>query len=171
MDLAFLLCSLVTIVCAAMVVTRRNPIYGALYLMGFFLGITGLFVLLAAPFVAVLQVVVYVGAILVLFLFVIMLFDHEGLEREPRRSILSQVASLLLAAGLFVGLAAIFFRARGLERSGPEALRDESFGSIETLAEHLMLRYPLAIEAVSLLIVAALVGAVVLSRPVGRVAR
>ena len=167
MDLAFALCSLITLFCAVMVVTRRNPIYGALHLMGFFLGITGLFVLLEAPFVAVLQAIVYVGAILVLFLFVIMLIDTEGLTRELPRSLASRATSSLVAVGLFVALATIFLRERGFERVAPGALRDETFGSAPSLAHHLMRGYPLAIEAVSLLVVAALVGAVVVSRRVG----
>ena len=164
MDIAFFLGSVVTIVCAGSVVTRRDPIDGALSLLGFFLGIAGLFVLLSAGFVAVVHLLVTGISVLVLFRFVIVLIDDEERGGRSRGSRGEPIVSLLLAAGLFVALAAVFFRERGFERVRPEALRDGAYGSTSTVAEHLLLRSPLAIEAVGLLVVVALVGAVVVSR-------
>ncbi|MBI4615623.1 MAG: NADH-quinone oxidoreductase subunit J [Planctomycetes bacterium] len=166
-DAAFLICAALTTAAAALCVTRKNPIYGAFYLLGFFLGLAGLFVLLAAPFVAAVQVIVYVGAILVLFLFVIMLLDYAGLGGEAGRSFAGTLPAALLAFLLLAGLGAAVYRNAGGDTRPPAPLTDASFGSTRTVAKHLYIEYPLALELVTLLLMAALVGAVVLTRRPG----
>ena len=70
-----------------LVIAQRNPIYSVLLLIASFGALSGLYVLLDAPFVAVIQIIVYAGAIMVLFLFVVMLLNapHEDTEHDPRR--------------------------------------------------------------------------------------
>lgn len=166
-DLAFVLCSVLAVASALLAVTRTNPIYSLVYLMVFFLGLTGLFVLLAAPIVAAIQVIVYVGAILVLFLFVIMLLDYAGLGGEAGRSFAGTLPAALLAFLLLAGLGAAVYRNAGGDTRPPAPLTDASFGSTRTVAKHLYIEYPLALELVTLLLMAALVGAVVLTRRPG----
>src|SRR6266550_1252254 len=87
--------------CAVSMVAQRNPLYGAISLIGVFISLACLYVTLAAPFIAAVQVIVYAGAIMVLVVFVIMLLNVEDEERLPLR-----LRSLVPIA---VGLAAILF--------------------------------------------------------------
>lgn len=171
-DAAFLFLSVVSLVSALLVVTRKHPIYGLLYLMVFFLGLTGLFVLLAAPFVAAIQVIVYVGAILVLFLFVLMLLDYTDLGGELGRSPTSFAGAVVASALLAIGLLIAIYRGSDADLLGePPALEEteagrDSYGSIRPVATHLYTRYALPLELVSILVMAGLVGAVSLARKV-----
>lgn len=101
-DIIAVLLGVAAITSAVLAVTRANPIHGALALMGFFLALSGLYTILAAPFLAALQVLIYVGAILVLFLFAIMLLDLKAVPpgAEPPRP-----GALLGAVALAVALA------------------------------------------------------------------
>ncbi len=162
-DVAFGLLSAVCLGSALLVVSRKNPIYALLYLTVFFLGLTGLFVMLSAPFVAAIQVIVYVGAILVLFLFVLTLLDVRGFGGEEGRNLASFLPGLVVSAGLGLGLCSVIYVASGDQRS-PGGELEVGFGSTEAIARHLYGRFGLALELVSVLILAALVGAVVIAR-------
>src|SRR5689334_23257358 len=86
-DIAFYLFGAFAIGASLLVIAQRNPIYSVLLLIGSFGALSGLYVLLDAPFVAVIQIVVYAGAIMVLFLFVVMLLNapHEDTEEDLER--------------------------------------------------------------------------------------
>ena len=84
LQVAFIYFAAVTVFSALMVITRKNPVHCALYMLAVFTHVAGLFVLLDAEFVAAVQVLVYAGAILVLFLFVIMLFRGDGMKDKAR---------------------------------------------------------------------------------------
>src|SRR5712675_2642393 len=99
--LLFILFAALAIGCGLAVVAQRNPLYSAISLIGVFISFTYLYVTLAAPFIAAVQVIVYAGAIMVLVVFVIMLLNVEEEERLPLR-----LRSLVPVA---VGLAAILF--------------------------------------------------------------
>jgi NADH-quinone oxidoreductase subunit J len=146
-----------------LVVVQSNPVYSVLLLIGSFLGLAGLYVLLDAPFVAVIQIIVYAGAIMVLFLFVVMLLN------APREEI---VQSGMLDAGgtrAVGGLLAIAFAAElawALTRSRTLAMTatdDRASFSVSQIGQRLFQEYAFAFEATSILILVAMVGAVTLA--------
>jgi NADH-quinone oxidoreductase subunit J len=155
--------ALAAVLCAAATVTRRNPIHAALWLLGAFVSMAVLFLLLRAPFLAAMHVLVYTGAILVLFLFVIMLLNLQpedlAFDPHPQGRKARVVAALLAlaAAGLVV---ATFI---GSPREFPEA--PDRFGSLDEIGRVIFDAYVLPFELVAVLILAATVGALVLGRP------
>jgi NADH-quinone oxidoreductase subunit J len=149
-----------TILFAAVMVVHRHPVKSVLALVVSFFGLAVCYVMLSAPFIAAIQVIVYAGAILVLFLFVLMLLNvgEETREREPRpiQRVLSGVA-IVVFAGMLLGL----LRAHGSAIATPRAALT---GEIAPLARLLFSRYLLPFEALSVLLLAALVGAFVLAQ-------
>ena len=148
-----------------LVIAQRNPIHSVLFLIASFGALSGLYVLLDAPFVAVIQIIVYAGAIMVLFLFVVMLLNapHEETAYDERVHPLLRSGPMRFGAILAVGLIAELVGAltKGSE-SGP-------FGSASTpgvapIGVSLFTDYAFAFEVTSVLIVIAMVGAVVLAR-------
>ena len=146
-----------------LVVVQSNPVYSVLLLIGSFIGLAGLYVLLEAPFVAVIQIIVYAGAIMVLFLFVVMLLN------APREEV---VQSGMLESGgtrAIGGLLAVAFAgeiAWALMRSRTQAVtgaRDLTSPSVPQIGQRLFQEYAFAFEATSILILVAMVGAVTLA--------
>jgi NADH-quinone oxidoreductase subunit J len=156
----FALFAALALASALVVVTHRNPVYSTMSLVVTLVSLAVLFVLLGAPFIAVLQVLIYTGAILVLFLFVIMLLN-VGREEAGGGSKLSKVPALV-AAALFGGMVALFsWRAF---RDDALAPLTEEFVSLKTLAGALFDRYLLVFELVGLLLLVAVIAATVLAR-------
>ena len=167
MIVVFWIASIVAIVSTVMVITRRNAIHALLYLIVSLLSAAVIFLVLGAPFVAMLEVIVYAGAIMVLFLFVIMLLNLGS----PQPSDLRRGLGRVLAGSVAVALVAIFARllmAGGdVEGLGGSSALDpllESSGAVAAVAEPLFTRYLVAFEVTSILLVVAIVGAVVLAR-------
>jgi len=135
----------------------KNPVYSAIFMILSFAATAGVFVLLDAFLLATVQVLVYAGAIMVLFLFVIMMINLRNKEAEGLR--ISPFA--LLAAGTFLVLLG-----RAINDLGPAVGRraNELEGTPELLAETLFTGYVVPFEAVSMLLLAAILGTVVLSR-------
>jgi len=142
-------------------ITRRNPVHSALALIVTLLSVAGLYLMLYAPFVAGVQIILYAGGIMVLFLFVIMLVSIEQVQREAefnRQWHVAIAASLALAALLLF----VFVKGRGIfpqrTLSLPETLNTQQVG--------LMLygRYLLPFEVASLLLLVAIIGAVVMAK-------
>ncbi len=159
----------ITVVATLLVVVQSNPVYSVLLLIGSFIGLAGLYVLLEAPFVAVVQIIVYAGAIMVLFLFVVMLLN------APREEILQ--SGMIDAAGTRAigGLLAIAFAAElawALTRSRTLAMTatgDRASYSVAAIGQRIFQEYAFAFEATSILILVAMVGAVTLaSRHAGK---
>ncbi len=149
------------VICAIMVVANpfsRSPVTSAMFLVLTMGCLAGLFTLLHAFFLAAVQILVYAGAVMVLFLFVIMLLD---LKEEQRR----QVKSLSLVAGLVsVGaILAIFVRSLIATKPGEGALANVE-GSTSKLGKLLFTQYLLPFEIVSVLLLVAMVGVVLLSK-------
>lgn len=143
---------------ALMVVANRNPVYSTMSLVVTLLSTAVLFVLLGSPFLAILQVLLYTGAILVLFLFVIMLLDLRG-EARPAEAhpVQKGMGILLFAAFLLAGAGTVLVqRLPGDGRLVKPAVED--------LGRLLFTRYLLPFEAVTLLLLAAAVGAFLLAR-------
>jgi len=148
-----------------LVIAQRNPIYSVLLLIASFGALSGLYVMLDAPFVAVIQIVVYAGAIMVLFLFVVMLLNapQEETEADERRHILLRSGPLKFGAFLAVVLAAELGWALS-EGGAPGAFGTESTTSVAAIGRILFTDYAFAFEVTSVLILVAMVGAVVLAR-------
>jgi NADH-quinone oxidoreductase subunit J len=148
---------------ALLAVTRKNPVHSMLWVLALFLHIAGIFLLLGAEFLAAVQVIVYAGAILIFYLFVVMLLDLPDEEAQPR---FGRHWPLAAAAGLiFVGLAWLARAGTGLAPAGREiATNAVPRGNLETIGIALFGPFALPFEAASLLLLAAIIGAVVLAR-------
>ena len=157
----FYLIAVLTIASAITVVLHRNPVYSALALVNTLFLIAAMFVLLDAHMIAFLQVIVYAGAIMVLFLFVIMLLSpgaEEPLEGRSGVRNVAVVTVLLLAAEL--GTLVIVRAAETASAPAPPA----GFGSTEGVARELFSTHVLPFEVTSLLLLVAVFGAVVMAR-------
>jgi NADH-quinone oxidoreductase subunit J len=159
------------IVTSLMVVGQRNPVHSVLLLIASFGALAGLYVLLDAPFTAVTQIIVYAGAIMVLFLFVVMLLNvgrEDAAEYDrahPFNRPLERRAGTALVIALFVELDLAVWHV-SVRQEG--ALRDVAPGSVASVAEigRVLYRdYAFAFEATSVLILVAMVGAIILARP------
>jgi NADH-quinone oxidoreductase subunit J len=148
------------------VIAGRNPIHSAIGLVTSFLAIAGLYVLLHAEFVAAVQVLVYAGGIMVLFLFVILLVNLR--ERPPfrlRLRVMLQAGAGLLAVGAMLALASRGRLGTGGASAAP-GLRDA--GNLEAVGTALFTDALLPFEIASVLLLVAMVGAIVLARDLGR---
>ncbi|MDH3444393.1 MAG: NADH-quinone oxidoreductase subunit J [Deltaproteobacteria bacterium] len=157
-EILFFILAGLLVLAALMVVFQRNVVHSALALVAALFLIAVLFLTLNAPMVGVLQILVYAGAIMVLFLFVIMLLNPTVLEVRGRLwLILGAVAGLLLAGAL------VAVTTNGHPKADPVAAT-EFFGSPETLAQALFTDFVLPFEIASVLLLVAMVGAVILAK-------
>ena len=160
--LLFILFAGLAIGCAISMVVQRNPLYSAISLIGVFIALSCLYVTLAAPFIAAVQVIVYAGAIMVLVVFVIMLLNVEEEERRPMRLRWLVPIAIGLAAVLFAETAFIIFFV-GTARGTP--LRNTSdVGLTASIGSGLFTTYLLPFEVTSILLLMAIVGAMTLAR-------
>jgi len=163
MTLLFVFGSLTAIVSAMSVVTRRNPVHSALSLIVCLLSVALLFLLLGAQFIAALQVIVYAGAIVVLFLFVVMLLEvrdqtaifHSALSQ--RLAALAVVLVIIIQLVLVSVAGVVWFR-----KEEWLAATRLSFGTAQSVGRELFARYLFQFEVASVLLLVAVVGAVAL---------
>jgi NADH-quinone oxidoreductase subunit J len=159
----------VAVVASLLVIAQRNPIYSVLLLIASFGALSGLYVLLDAPFVAVTQIVVYAGAIMVLFLFVVMLLNapHEETDYDESVHPLRRPGPMRFGAALAAALVVELLWA--LTKGGGEtgAFPAAAVSSVRAIGRSLFTDYAFAFEVTSVLILVAMVGAVVLARREG----
>jgi NADH-quinone oxidoreductase subunit J len=148
------------------VVAQRNPLYSAISLIGVFIALAGLYLTLAAPFIAAVQIIVYAGAIMVLVVFVIMLLNVEEEVRRPLRLRYLVPIAVLLAAVLFAEAAFIFYFVNDAPAppSPVAAANPSSVGLTASIGAGLFTTYLLPFEITSILILMAIVGAMSLAR-------
>ena len=160
-DLIFYLFAFLTLLCGFLVVANpftRNPVTSAMFLVLTIISMAGLFVLLHAFFLAAVQILVYAGAVMVLFLFVIMLMD---LKEEARRHFKTfGVVTGVLSVG---ALLAIVIRAITTSGIGT-GLQPQAEGATKPLGKLLFTNYLLPFEIVSVLLLVAMVGVILLSK-------
>jgi NADH-quinone oxidoreductase subunit J len=163
--LFFWIFAAVSIVASVLVVGQRNPMYSVLLLIVSFGALSGLYVLLGSPFVAAIQIIIYAGAIMVLFLFVVMLLN------VPTESPSATAGRLLTAGprrfGAILSLALVVELAWALQRvqGSPLPTSDvQAPTTVMAIGVRLFKEHAFAFEATSLLILVAMVGAVVLAR-------
>jgi NADH-quinone oxidoreductase subunit J len=158
---------------SALVIGQKNPMYSVLLLIASFGALSGLYIQLEAPFVAVAQIIIYAGAIMVLFLFVVMLLnapreDAADWDRlHPFRQPGLGRLGALLATLLVVELAWALIKVRELDAPVASRADAATVGSVVEMGRALFTRHTFAFEATSVLILVAMVGAVVLARREG----
>jgi NADH-quinone oxidoreductase subunit J len=157
----FLLFAFIAVISAVNVVLQRHPIASALSLIGVMGSIAVLYLLLSAEFIAMAQIIVYAGAVMVLFIFVIMLLN-AGAEARRGRSLVSQVLGVPALLAL-LGLLAYFVQ-REFASAGFVKFGNYTGGSAQAVGIALFTSYLLPFEVTSVLILVAIVGAIVLAR-------
>jgi len=159
-QVAFWILAIPLVATAAGVVVAKNPVHAAMNLVAAFFFLAGIYVLLTAHLIAFLQVLVYAGAVMVLFLFVIMLISlgDEHLLEERYRGM--QLLGVVGAMGLVAVLA---WAILDVARAAPGPLPAD-FGTVKAVGRALYTRFLLPFEATSLLLLAAIVGAVVVAK-------
>jgi len=154
----FAILTVITLGAALMVVTSRNLLHSALWLIASFFGIAGVFILLQAEFLAVVQVLIYIGAIAMLIIFAIMLTRRIMDPQQPRfNSQWGLVGGF--AALLFVGLAAVVTRV-----AWPVAAGEVPVDAIAQLGADFVGVYAVPFEIASVLLVVAMIGAIIIAR-------
>lgn len=157
----FLFLAFVAILSALMVVFSKNPVYSVLYLIITFFCIAGHYVLLDAQFLAVVHVIVYAGAIMVLFLYVIMLLNLNR-ESEPHKNTYLKIAATISAGLLMILLVGSL---KGTEAIIAKNTTAEGIGYVKNLGQTMFNEFLLPFEITSLLLLAAMVGAVMIGKP------
>lgn len=159
-ELVFYLCAAVAVGAALTVIVQRNAVYSALALIACFCSVAVLFFQLGAEFIAVIQVIVYAGAIMVLFLFVVMLIDPESVAfagSRPKKLTLTAVPLAALLGFL------LLWAVPAVSPNGSDPSLG-SAGGIENIARSLFKEYLLPFEVTSILILVAVLGAMVLAK-------
>jgi NADH-quinone oxidoreductase subunit J len=149
------------IACAMSTVYHRNPLYSAVSLIGVFISLSCIYITLAAPFIAAVQILIYAGAIMVLVIFVIMLLNLD--EDKPYRKL-----NYLYALGGFLGivlLAQTFFVFVAVKRTPKTPVNmDETVGKTLNIGANMYTEYLLPVEIVGVLLLMAIIGGVILVR-------
>ena len=150
------------LVSALMVLLSKNPVYSVLWLVAVFFAISGHYILLNAQFLAIVNMIVYAGAIMVLFLFVIMLMNLDK-ETEPQKDIWMKIAGAVSGGCLLMVFVSLVKQAT--EMTNKEALlKTGTIGLIENLGNALFSDYVVPFEISSVLFLSAMVGAVVIGK-------
>jgi NADH-quinone oxidoreductase subunit J len=159
-NIIFVILSALTLMCALGVVLSKNPIHSGLLLVLTMFSISGHYLLLHAQFVAIVNIIVYAGAVMVLLLFVLMLLNLNK-DNEPQKSIMVKIIGTLSAGGIMISLVAVskIFLVQKSMQGRPIA---EDFGYVKSLGALLFTDYILPFELASILFLAAIVGAVFL---------
>jgi NADH-quinone oxidoreductase subunit J len=156
----FWLLTVMAISCALGVILSRNPINSVLFLIATFFSISGHYILMNAQFLAIVNVIVYAGAIMVLFLFVIMLMNLNA-DVEPQKSRLVQFAGILSGGILFLVILAAL---RETTTRGVLEKTATDIGLIKNLGRTLFTKYVLPFEISSVLFLSAMIGAMVIGK-------
>jgi NADH-quinone oxidoreductase subunit J len=160
----FYIFALLTLTGAVLTITRRSAVHSAIWLIVSLVGVAGLFLLQRAEFLFAVQIVLYIGGIMVLFLFVIMLVN---LDRAARERQFRNAWWLALASVVGVGAEIVYFLTKGpgaFQFSPPGAAAPAAGGNVERLADVLFSEYLLPFEMASLLLLVAVVGGVILAK-------
>lgn len=158
-QLAFSVLAAGAVICSLVMITREKPVHSAIAFLGALVSLAGLFLMLMAQFVAIMQIIIYAGAILVLFLFVIMLLHAHSGEGPVEKLRFQRPLALMLSLALLVGMGLLFW---GVSLGEPAS--SEGMGTVEAIGSALFDRFLLPFEVASLLLLAGILGAVVLGK-------
>lgn len=158
-EILFWFLTVMALSCALGVILSRNPVNSVLFLIATFFAISGHYILMNAQFLAIVNIIVYAGAIMVLFLFVIMLMNLNA-DTEPQKNRLIQLAGVLSGGALFLVILA------ALRTSSVNVLEQTStdIGLIKNLGKTLFTQFVLPFEISSVLFLSAMIGAVVIGK-------
>lgn len=156
----FYFLSFLAILSALMVVVSKNPVHSVLYLIMTFFAIAGHYILMNAQFLAAVHIIVYAGAIMVLFLYVIMMLNLNA-EVEPQKSKVLKIAATFSGGLLMLVLVGVIRKASELSPANPA---DSQLGMIRNLGKVLYTDFILPFEVASILLLAAMVGSVMIGK-------
>ena len=160
-QILFWFLSVIALFSALMVITSRNPVHSVLWLIATFFAISGHYILLNAQFIAIVNIIVYAGAIMVLFLFVIMLMNLNK-TTEPQKNRWLRMAGAIAGGCLLLVLVAAL---KDSDLKSQQALvKEGNIGLIENLGRELFSTYVVPFEIASILFLSAMVGAVVIGK-------
>ena len=161
-EILFYALSAFAVISAVMVLVSKNPIHSVLWLILVFFAISGHYILLNAQFLAIVNIIVYAGAIMVLFLFVIMLMNVKS-DNEPQKKLLTKFIGVLAGGSLLTLLIALVKQTVQLE--GKDVMMKEgTIGLIHPLGKALFSDYVVPFEISSVLFLSAMVGAVIIGK-------
>lgn len=160
----FILLSGVAVVSAASILLQRHPIYSALSLILVFIALAGIYIQMHAEFIAVMQIVVYTGAIMVLFIFVIMLLNTGAEARVPDRVHVVKYFGIPLAFVLVLEVGLVVSRSLSSETIPVSAASINLTSNTQLIGRALYSHYTLPVEVTSVLLLVAIVGAIVMAK-------
>jgi NADH-quinone oxidoreductase subunit J len=158
MDWLFIIFAVLTLVPATLTATSKNPVSAAMNMIVSFVSLAALMVMLETYFLAVLQVLVYAGAIVVLFLFIIMLIDAE---KAPTSGALRTIASIVAFLLMSFGMLYLFFGEYAMETP---VLTEATMKTVQVFGVELFTRYMLPFQVAGFMLLIAMVGVIVLSK-------
>jgi NADH-quinone oxidoreductase subunit J len=164
--LTFYAFAAIAVAASLLVVGQRNPMYSVMLLIAMFGALAGLYVLLDAPFIAVIQIIIYAGAIMVLFLFVVMLLNAGREDAGAGSASPGVPPAMKMGAVLSVllGLELVWALSRLSRAPLPDYVEVAGVSSVARIGRELFTRHAFAFEATSILILVAMIGAIVLAR-------
>jgi NADH-quinone oxidoreductase subunit J len=160
-QLIFLYFAVVILVSAVLTITRRNPVHSVMFMLLLFFHIAGVFVLLNAEFLAAVQLIVYAGAIMILYLFVVMLLN---VERESSSARANRFWPWMVAFGVLIAAEVLVLIARGTFPTETEQPMRLAGSGVKELGVLLYQKYMVPFEVASLILLVGLVGAVMLAK-------
>ena len=163
-SLVFFFLAAFAVTTAILMIVQRNPLMSAIFLISNFFSLAALYLLLRAQLLAVLQIIVYTGAIMVLVIFVIMLLNLGHEERLRERYDLTLAVAVVLVGGFAAELIYIFTFSSDAPARLAVGTGAESLGTVERIGSALFGRFLLPFEVTSILLLVAMIGAVVLAR-------
>jgi len=161
-EILFWILSVLALFSALMVLVSKNPVHSVLWLIVVFFAISGHYILLNAQFLAIVNLIVYAGAIMVLFLFVIMLMNLNS-NTEPQKSFLIKLAGVVAGCLLLIVMVSSV-RSAGEINHSQAIMNEGDIGLIENLGKVLFTQYVVPFEISSVLFLSAMVGAVVIGK-------
>ena len=162
LEILFYALSALAIISAVMVLVSKNPIHSVLWLILVFFAISGHYILLNAQFLAIVNIIVYAGAIMVLFLFVMMLMNVKQ-DNEPQKQLWVKLIGVI-AGGSFLTLLIALVKQNTSFQGRDVLLKDGSIGLIHPLGQALFTDYVVPFEISSVLFLSAMVGAVIIGK-------
>ena len=160
----FILFASISAVTSILMITRRSPVISALFLVVNFASLAGLYLLLNAQFIAVAQVIVYAGAIMVFFLFVIMLIRPENEQKLLSFKPVLKIFAIAIAVLVFLQIGFMIFISKPSSELTGEVANSVNAGTVESIGRLLYTKYVLPFEVAGYLLLAATIGALVLAK-------
>lgn len=160
----FGLFAVIAAVSSVLMITRRNPVISALFLILNFGALAGIYLLLNAQFIAVVQIIVYAGAIMVLFLFVIMLLRPDAEKSFFSDNPKMKVLAVVIGALVFFQIFYILVVGNPSQNIEPDIQKSIEVGTVEYIGRELYTKYVIPIQAAAFILLAATIGALIISK-------